>query len=111
MWLGAFLVTCAIEIPLVLAFTRENGPPSRRALVALGAQLLTHPLVWFVFPGFAVLSPNAQFVAAELVAWLVEGAFYALMLRDLAPLRAFGIAGIANGLSFGLGLLGAHLLS
>ena len=76
--------------------------------MALGAQLLTHPLVWFVFPGFAVLSPNSQFVAAELVAWVVEGAFYALMLHNLSRLRAFGIAGIANGLSFGLGLLVAY---
>ncbi len=110
-WLLAFALTCALEIPVVLALTRGHGRRSRRALVAFAAQVLTHPLVWFVFPELTSLSPNMRFVLAELMAVVVEAVAYVLFVPELPRLRAFGVSGIANGLSFGIGLVALHLLS
>jgi hypothetical protein len=50
-WSLAFLLTVAVEVPLVVALTQ--GSPrgmQARAAFAFVAQLMTHPLVWFVFP-------------------------------------------------------------
>jgi hypothetical protein len=45
-WLVAFLITVAVEAPIVLALTRGLPPRApRRFLLVLFAQLATHPLV------------------------------------------------------------------
>lgn len=80
----------------------------RRLLIAFGASLLTHPMVWFVIPpviGFehywTLLVP-----AAELFAVLVE----ALYLYLIGVPRALLWSLAANMMSFGLGLLSRDLL-
>lgn len=105
-WLRAFLLTALIEVPLVLALTRASPVPARRRLaLALFAQLATHPLVWYVFPDLPGLARPQTLFLSELWAWLGEAAFYAVALAPLRPARALGVAGVANGVSFGLGLL------
>ena len=50
----ALLLTLAIEIPIV-AFGLARWyrvPAARGAAVAAVASLLTHPIVWFVLPGW-----------------------------------------------------------
>ncbi|MCU0681698.1 MAG: hypothetical protein MUF34_05490 [Polyangiaceae bacterium] len=104
-WLRAFLLTVLIEVPLVLALTRESPVPARRRLaLAFFAQLTTHPLVWYVFPkvGLPGLWP---LTLSELWAWWGEALFYLAAFAPLRPWRAIGVAGVANGVSFGLGLL------
>jgi hypothetical protein len=105
-WLRAFLLTVAIEGPLVMRFTAQSRVPwPKRACLILAAQLMTHPLVWYVFPAIPGLPRYATLVLSELFAWLGEAAFYAIV--DVAPtkLGAIGIAALANGASLGIGLL------
>jgi hypothetical protein len=104
-WLRAFLLTCVIEIPIVAVGTRSSGHAlGRRLLVAVCAQVLTHPFVWFVFPELPV-DAGVAFTSSELYAWLGESAFYALLLRGIGLARAAGLSGVANALSLAAGLL------
>jgi hypothetical protein len=105
-WLIAFVFTVAIELPVVLAMTRDTRIGWRRccAIVLLG-QLITHPMVWFVFPTIPGITGNTALTLSELYAWLGEAALYAVMGLSPTPLGALGIAGVANGLSLAAGLL------
>jgi len=93
-WLAAFAFTQAVEVPL---YTRATGG---RVTVAFGASLLTHPIVFFLFPALWPGSYWGQVAAAEAFAVAVEAAW----------LGAFGVrhsiwwAVGANLLSAGLGL-------
>ena len=99
-WLAAFLVTVAVEAPLVAALTRgAEASVARRLALAAFAQLATHPLVWFVFPYVAGLSGATSTLLSEIWAWLVEAAFYALVLRGVTFTRALAISALANGAS------------
>jgi hypothetical protein len=105
-WLRAFLLTVAIECPLVMLLTAQSHVAwPKRACLVLAAQLMTHPSVWYVFPAIPGLPRYATLVLSELFAWLAEAAFYAMV--DVAPtkLNAVGVAGLANGTSLGIGLL------
>ena len=102
----AFLLTALLEIPLVVLLTREiPRPAAHRALLALFAQFVTHPLVWFVFPRIVGITGHTALALSELWAWLGESLFYAVALPPLRPLRAVGIAGVANAFSLAIGSL------
>ena len=104
-WLMAFLATVAVEVPIVVALTRGHPTPAwRRALIALFAQLVTHPLVWFVFPRLVGLTGRLSLALSELWAWLAEAAFYAVVLPGLSPARALGVSALANAASILVGL-------
>jgi hypothetical protein len=99
-WLEAFLVTVAVEAPLVLALTRGTEPRGARKLaLVVFAQLATHPLVWFVFPYIPGLRGGTATMLSELWAWLAEAVFYAVALRGLAFTRALAVSALANGAS------------
>jgi hypothetical protein len=104
-WLMAFLITVAVETPIVVALTRDLDTSwPRRTLIAVFAQLVTHPLVWFVFPYLVGLTGRTSMALAELWAWLAEAVFYGLVLRGLSPARALGVSAIANAASILAGL-------
>jgi hypothetical protein len=105
-WLRAFLLTTVIEVPVLLALTRDSALGwQRRAAYGLMGQLMTHPLVWFVFPTIPGITGRTALTLSELFAWLGEAALYALAGVARTPLRAVGVAGIANGVSLAVGLL------
>jgi hypothetical protein len=105
-WLLAFLATAAVEVPVVVALTGGHPTPAwRRALIAIFAQLVTHPLVWFVFPRLVGLTGGSSLVLSELWAWLAEAAFYAVVLPGLSSARALGTSAVANGASLLFGLV------
>ena len=104
-WLMAFLATVAVEAPIVVALTRGHPTPAwRRALIAVFAQLVTHPLVWFVFPRLVGLTGRSSLALSELWAWLAEAAFYAVVLPGLSSARALGVSAVANAASILVGL-------
>lgn len=105
-WAIAFVLTVAIEVPVVLALTRDSKWDWRRrsGIVLLG-QLLTHPLVWFVFPTIPGITGRTALTLSELYAWLGEGALYALVGVAPTSLSAMGVAAVANGLSLAVGLI------
>jgi hypothetical protein len=105
-WLLAFLVTVAVEAPVVLPLTRDtDAGVARRLTLIVFAQLATHPLVWFVFPRLVGLTGQGAATLAELWAWLAEAVFYALVLRRLSFVRALAISALANGASVVAGLV------
>jgi hypothetical protein len=110
-WLVAFLITVAVEAPIVLGLTRDvTMRVSRRFLLIVFAQLATHPLVWFVFPRLVGLTGRTSTLLSELWAWLAEAVFYTLAFPGLTAPRAVGISALANGASVAAGLLLANLI-
>lgn len=83
-WFAAYLLTCAVEIPIVVAMLHGLGwrspgrhPDAKAALVAWLLQF-TNPLLWLIGPG-----SWAGLLAAEALIVLVEGAalYYWALLR------------------------------
>ena len=102
-WFRAFLLTVAIEGPIVLAMTRDATMSwRRRAPLVVAAQLMTHPLVWYVFPSLS-FPRRTTFVLSELFAWAAEAAFYAAAQVTSSPLRAVAVSALANGASVAIG--------
>jgi hypothetical protein len=109
-WLVAFLLTFAVEAPIVLVLTRgSETSAARRAALVLFAQLATHPLVWFVFPYIVGLRGGTATLLSELWAWLAEAVFYTLTIRRVTFLRALAVSALANGASVLAGVGWAHL--
>lgn len=104
-WFKAFLITVAVELLVAWPLLRREEPSGgRRAGLIVFAQLASHPAVWFIFPELRIQWASV-ILLAETWAVLSETAFYALAFRELSPRRAFGVAALANGASYGLGLL------
>jgi hypothetical protein len=105
LWFKAFLLTVLVETPLAAALLRPAEPrlPRRVALV-LFANLASHPAVWFIFPALG-LPYLPMLVLAEAWAVLSEALFYRLVFEKTDAVEALGISALANGASFGIGLL------
>ena len=105
----AFLLTLAIEVPVVVAGAHLAGPrrPALRtvALVALGANAFTHPLLWIadahLVPHMALPLRWGLLEAAVVVA---EAAAYAVG-AGTGRARGLALSLVANAVSFGAGLL------
>jgi hypothetical protein len=108
-WLGAFLFTQAVEVPVWAPALRtdrrltpgaEAWPLWRCVAVGFGASAITHPIVWFLFPRYAPGSYWVMTAQAEAFAVLVEAAY----ARAFGLQRALTWSLLANALSAGLGL-------
>jgi hypothetical protein len=109
-WLIAFLLTVAVEAPIVLLLTRASEVrAARRFALVVFAQLATHPLVWFLFPELVAVTGRATAALSEAWAWFGEAAFYALALRGVGPTRALATSALANGACVLAGLLSSHV--
>lgn len=78
-WATAFALTCAVELPIVATI----APASLRRRAgwdSLAANLLTHPLAWYLFA-----SGEMPWLAIEAGVAAVETAAYALVTQ--MPLR------------------------
>jgi len=112
-WLGAFLFTQAVEVPIYLsalrraddANTRAPRPLARRLVLAFGASMITHPIVWFVIPLLPYRHYWEMVLRAEAFAFAVEGIY----LGALGVQRPFLWSLVANGASVTLGLTSRHL--
>ncbi|MCS6899497.1 MAG: hypothetical protein RMJ98_07240 [Myxococcales bacterium] len=104
-WLRAFLLTVGVEL-LVAGFLLRRYEPSlpRRAGLIFFAQMASHPAVWFLFPELRMGSENTLILSES---WAVcsEMLFYTLAFQGLGGRRALGTAALANGASYGVGLL------
>jgi hypothetical protein len=104
LWAKFFLITLAIESLVAVPLLGRESPWWRRALAVLLAQILTHPIVWFVLPELR-LGRMTYLVLAETWAVALELVFYRLVFTELSWRRALGISAFANGASFSIGLL------
>jgi hypothetical protein len=97
-WITAFAITQAVELPVYLVAGRRLDA-GRRWLLALGASLVTHPLVWFAFP-WQTAPWELCFLAGETFAVVAEGA-----LGRLAGLRhpwLWSLAANASSVAVGM---------
>ena len=88
-WPAAFALTCAVEVPIVVAMARR-GRRRRAVADAFAANLLTHPLAWLLV-GHGIL----PWLVVEVLVLLVEAIVYRTVTR-FPPARAFAAAGRAN---------------
>ena len=110
-WFPAFILTIAVELPIVIVLLRDAEP----SLVRLGAgivyaNLATHLAVWYVLTQLFELGTAGYLLAAEGWAVAAEALFYLLVLRDVSPRRAVVAAVVANTASFAVGRLGGAWL-
>jgi hypothetical protein len=109
-WLRAFALTLIMEVLVAVPLLAPAEPRlARRTAVVAVANLSTHPLVWFLFPGLT-LSSCARLAISEVWAVTAELAIYLLVWPVLRFRRAASVSLAANGASFLLGLVGARLL-
>jgi hypothetical protein len=102
----ALALTLAIETPIVAATLRRwyGVRPLRGIGVGMAANALTHPIVWFVLPGWLLptLGYLGYLLVAEAFAWLAEAALYWLATRRDAPAMLL-LSLLANLASFVVG--------
>ncbi len=102
-WFVAFLLTLLVECPLLVWLLRSASASMARLLgLALLANLVTHPAVWFVFPAL----PGPYWLTlslSELWAWLGEAFFWGLVLPTLGWRRSTWASLCSNLTSFGIG--------
>jgi hypothetical protein len=112
-WARAFGLTLVVELLVVVPFlSRHVTARWRRLALVTFAQLVSHPVLWFVLP--ALLPAGAAFlVTAECWAWLAEALLYSAAVPSLGPRTSLVIAFAANAASLTAGLvlraLGVHV--
>jgi hypothetical protein len=95
LWLFAFSVTQAVEVPI---YCLAHRPPNRVAK-AFGASAITHPIVWLVFP----LIAHASYWAAAAIAEVCVVAVEALYTKAFGVRRAWAWSLFANVASCAIG--------
>lgn len=102
------LLSMGLEVPvlLLLAWRWRDASLLRVLGVGVLATALTHPFVWHGVPALSawIRAWPVRAGIAEVSAWLAEAALFAALLR-WSPPRALLASGLANGWSFGIGLL------
>ena len=105
-WMQAVALACTLTVEAagMALLARPLGAASRRraALLALGVNLVVHPLFWW---GHTRLSGTGQagLLGAEAIVVAVEGLCYAVGL-PLAWRRSLGLSLILNLASYSTGL-------
>lgn len=109
--LAAMCLSIAIEAPVALALrarwdadARGEREIARTLGIAAGATMLTHPMAWWLnTSGLRALTFGPRAAIIEGLVWAVETVVYARVL-PMPWGRALLVSGLANGLSFGVGL-------
>jgi hypothetical protein len=110
-WFTAFLVTVAVEGPIVWWFVRaREASVLRVGATVLLANLASHPAVWFIFTQLLLVGTVAYTLTTEAWAVLVEAVLYVLALRDVGPRRALAASLVANLASYLVGVLAGRFL-
>jgi hypothetical protein len=99
-WAVAFLFTQMVEVPIYAVSLRV------RLLAAFGASAITHPVLWFAIFPHLHLPYVWLIVIGECFAVLVEGAYFAFLLRRR---RALLWSLVANAASFATGMVSRWL--
>jgi hypothetical protein len=109
-WFAAFLLTLAVEVPIGVFLLRRPEPnAARAAAIVVFANLVSHPMVWFVWTQVFLIGTAEYVIAVETWAIAIEALFYAVVVRGLGPGRAVLIAVVANAASFAVGRVVAQL--
>ena len=96
-WLSAFLVTQVVEVPI---YARSLRHRAHRWQWAFGASVVTHPIVFFIFPRLGIGDYWETVLYAEAFAVGIEAAYLSRLGVSYSVLWAMG----ANALSVAIGL-------
>ena len=111
-WFPAFLLTMAVEVPIVIVLVRGYERETPRLLILIAfANLGSHLAVWYVFSQLFLVGTIPYTVAAEAWAVAAETLFYWAAIRGLPWRRALAVAVLANLASFLVGELVGLVLS
>jgi hypothetical protein len=103
-WFAAFVLTLVVELPIAGWLLRRVEPDVVRRVVLIGfANLATHLAVWYVFSQLFLIGTTQYVLAAEAWAIGAEAIFFLVAFLGLRPGPAFGIALVANVVSFAAG--------
>jgi len=103
-WFTAFVLTVAVEAPIVVFLVRRREPDLLRlGILIVFANLATHPAVWFVIPQLLLVGTLDYTLASETWATAAEALFYWAAIRGLSARRAIAVALAANVTSFLVG--------
>ena len=109
-WFAAFLLTLAVEVPIAVFLLRRPEPNlARAAAIVVFANLVSHPMVWFVWTQVFLIGTPEYVIAVETWAIAIEALFYSVVVSGLGPGRAVLIAVVANAASFAVGRVVAQL--
>jgi hypothetical protein len=105
-WFAAFVITLAVEAPLVaLLVRRVESDLVRLGILIVFANLATHLAVWYVFTQLFLIGTPAYTLIAESWAIAAEAVFYWAAIRNLSVRRAITVSLVANVSSFVVGRL------
>lgn len=108
-YLPWLLLTCAVEVPLLVRLLRHDSSWRRCVATGLACNGLTHPLLWFAWPHVVPLDRYPLYLATGegLVVLLEAALIWALALRrGRGAARTALLASFAtNAASCGVGLL------
>jgi hypothetical protein len=109
-WFPAFLLTVAVETPIValLLWRLERALARdlvRLVVVVVFANLATHLAVWYVFTQLLLVDTWQYLVVAEAWAFVGEALVYWAAFRGLRFASAAAVALVANLASFAAGRL------
>jgi len=105
-WFAAFVLTLVVEVPIAVLLLRRAEPDLRRlVLLVVFANLVSHPLVWYVVPQLVLVGTPSYTLVAEAWAIAVEALFYWVTIRGLSARRAIAVAVAANAASYLAGRL------
>ena len=100
-WFPAFVLTIAVEAPIVAVLLRSTGyEPLRVAVLFVFANLATHLVVWYVLTDLLVVGTAEYVAVAEGWAIAAEAIFYAAAFREISARRAVTVSVVANLASF-----------
>jgi len=104
-WLRAFALTVVLEVAVAVPLLAPVEPRrARRAAAVALANLATHPLVWFAFPGLS-FGVAIRLGASELWAVLADAAIYRLVWPHARLRRVALVSVAANAASLAVGQL------
>jgi hypothetical protein len=105
-WFAAFVLTLAVEVPVVALILRRAEPHFLRlGIFIVFANLATHLAVWYVITQLLLVGTLPYTLVAETWATAAEAVFYGAAIRGLSARRAIAAAVVANAASFLAGRL------
>ena len=105
-WFAAFVLTVAVEAPIVVFLLRGvQRDLVRLAIAIVVANLATHLAVWYVFTQLLFIGTLEYILVAETWAIAAEAILYWAAIGGLSIRRAVAVAVIANLASFTAGRL------
>lgn len=109
-WFAAFVLTLAVEAPIVVFLLRRAAPDLvRLGVLVVFANLATHLAVWYVFTQLLVVGTPGYTLVSETWAITAETVFYWATIRGLSMRRAAIVAIAANVASYFVGLVVGQL--